>query len=280
VGALVNYPIGEEDEVVSVGYARLFYQLPGFPSLSGDAYTLNASKRVDDHLLLYCLGSVEDYRNRISTRPVYELGARWVVVDGTTVTANTFLNNVVENGESVQQNIYRAGANLGVESQLTRFWQAGGFYRFAYYSDVNRMSEIYLHTDVLACLPPTQLKFVASLDYLTYNHQTVFGPDGSIVGSIHPYFAPAGYAYAEARVEYTHWLSRDYFVYSNQSYVSLQYGLGCDNNANVYNNLRAILNCDIKPWLSVGIQARAQIAQVYNMQELFGYLVVRLPCRP
>jgi tetratricopeptide (TPR) repeat protein len=279
-GALFNYPIGEEDESVGLGYSRLQYRLPGFPSLAGDMVTLNASKRVDDHLLLYELGNVETYQNRIATRPTYEIGARWVVIDGTTVTANTFLNNVVENGESVQQDIFRAGANLGVESQLTRFWQVGGNYRFAYYSDVNRLSEIYLHSDVLACLPPNQLKFVARLDYLTYDHQTVFGPDGSIVGSIHPYFAPAGYTYCEGRVEYTHWLSRDFFTYSNQCYVSVQYGLGFDNNANIYNNLRGILNWDVKPWLSLGVEAEAQIAQVYNMQQAFGYLVVRLPGRP
>jgi tetratricopeptide (TPR) repeat protein len=279
-GALFNCPIGEEDEVIGLGYARLFYHLPGFPSLAGDAFTLNASKRIDDHLILYALTNVEDYQNRISTRPTYELGTHWVVIDGTTVTANTFLNNVVENGESVQQDIYRAGLNLGVESQCTRFLLVGGNYRFAYYSDVNRLSEMYLHGDVLACLPPDQLKFVARLDYLTYDHQTVFGPDGSIVGSIHPYFAPAGYTFCEGRVEYTHWLSRDYFVYANQCYVSLQYGLGFDNNANVYNDLRAVLNWDVKPCLSLGFDLEAQISQVYNMQQAFVYGVVRLPCRP
>jgi hypothetical protein len=142
------------------------------------------------------------------------------------------------------------------------------------------MSEIYAHTDVLACLPPDQLKFVARLDYLTYDHQTIFGPGGSIFGSIHPYFAPAGYTFCEGRMEYTHWFSRDFFTYSNQCYLSLQYGLGIDSNAVVYNDLRAIFNWDCKAWLSVGIEGEAQISQVYNMQQLFGYVVIRLPCRP
>jgi tetratricopeptide (TPR) repeat protein len=279
-GLLFNCPFGEEDESIGLGYSRLFYKLPGFPSLGGDMFTINASKRLDDHVLVYELGNIENYQNRIGTRPTYEVGIRCIVCDGTTVTGNTFLNNVVENGESVQQDIFRAGVNLGVESQLTRFWSAGGNYRFAYYSDINRMSEIFLHTDVLTCLPPNQLKFVARLDYLTYQKQTIFGPDGSIVGSVHPYFAPAGYTFVEGRVEYTHWFSRDFFVYANQCYASLQYGIGFDNNAVVYNDLRAILNWDIKPWLSLGIEAEAQISQVYNMQQLFGYALIRLPCRP
>ena len=81
-------------------------------------------------------------------------------------------------------------------------------------------------------------------------------------------------------MEYTHWFSRDFFTYSNQCYISLQYGLGVDNNAVVYNDFRGIFNWDIKPWLSVGIEAQAQISQVYNMQQVFGYFVWRLPGRP
>jgi hypothetical protein len=81
-------------------------------------------------------------------------------------------------------------------------------------------------------------------------------------------------------VEYTHWFSRDFFTYSNQCYVSLQYGLGFDNNAFIYNDFRAIFNWDVKPWLSVGIEAEAQVARVYNMQQAFGYVAIRLPCRP
>jgi hypothetical protein len=277
---LFNYPIGDENEVLGLGYTNLFYKLPGFPSLSGNALVLNASKRVEDNLLFYGLGNIEEYASRISTRPTYDIGARWFVCDSTALVASTFLNNVVENGESVQQNIYRYGFNLGVESQLNRFWTAGGFYRFTYYSDVNRFSEIFAHTDVLATLPPNQLKFVTFLDYWTYAYQTVFGPDGSIVGAIHPYFAPADFAYIEGRAEYTHWFSRDYFVYSNQCYLSLQYGLAFDNHAFVYNNFHAILNWDVKPCLSVGFRADAQVAVVYNMQQIFAYLVWRLPCRP
>jgi tetratricopeptide (TPR) repeat protein len=279
-GALFNYPIGDENEFVGVGYTNLFFVLPGFPSLSGNSLVLDASKRVEDNLLLYGLVDIEEYASRISTRPTYNLGARWIVCDSTALVASTFLNNVLENGESVQQNIYRYGFNLGVESQLTRFWTAGGFYRFTYYSDINRFSEIFAHTDVLATLPPNQLKFVTFLDYWTYAFQTVFGPDGSIIGAIHPYFAPADFTYMEGRAEYTHWFSRDYFVYSTQCYLSLQYGLAFDNHANIYNSLHAILNWDVKPCLSMGFRADALLAEVYNMQQLFAYVVWRLPCRP
>jgi tetratricopeptide (TPR) repeat protein len=279
-GALFNYPIGDENEMLGIGYTNLFYNLPGFASLPGNALVLNAAKRADDRLLFYGLVNIEEYANRISTRPTYDIGTRWVVCDGTTLTASTFLNNVIENGESVQQNIYRYGFFLGSESWLNRFWTAGGYYRFTYYSDINVFSEIFANTAVVATLPPNLLKFVTLIDYWTYTKQTVFGPDGSIVGALHPYFAPAGFTYIEGRAEYTHWFSRDYFVYSNQCYLTLQYGLAFDNTAHIYDNLHAILNWDVKPWLSTGFRADAQLATVYKMEQIFAYLVFRMPSRP
>ena len=78
-------------------------------------------------------------------------------------------------------------------------------------------------------------------------------------------------------MEYTHWPSRDYFTYANQCYVSLQYGLGVDNTGIIYNDFRAILNWDVRPWLSVGVDAEAQISQVYNMQQMSAFMVLRWP---
>ena len=157
-GGLVNFPIGQEDEVIGVGGSSIYYLLPGYRPLTGEIATLNASKRLDDHLLLYAQTNVEAYDSRVGTRPTYEMGVVGCPLaqeGGTTVTLNTFLNNVIENGESVQQDIYRYGANIGVESQLSRFWQVGGNYRYAYYSDVNAMSEITATPTCWRCCRPT-----------------------------------------------------------------------------------------------------------------------------
>jgi hypothetical protein len=96
---------------------------------------------------------------------------------------------------------------------------------------------------------------------------------------LHPYFAPAGFTYYEGRVEWTQWLSRDYFVYSNQCWYSLRYGLGFDDNLIPYNHLQAVLNWDVKPWLSVGLDGEVMISSVYNMQQAMGYVLVRCPKR-
>jgi tetratricopeptide (TPR) repeat protein len=278
-GVLLACPYADEVDTLTVGYSRLYLDSPGYAPLSGNMITFAGAHRYDYNLQIYGIGNIEQYQDRISTRLTYDAGAQYFPCDGWKVQASTFLNNVLENGESIQQNIYRAGFNLGTDNVFSRYWQAGGNYRFAYYSDINRLSEFYLYNDTSVTLPPTQLKFVLSLDYMTFNQQTVFLIPDSSVGAIHPYFAPAGFMYYEGRAEWFHWLSRDYFVYANQCWYSLQYALGFDSNLQTYNNFRVILNADIKPWFSVGVQAEAMISDVYNMQQVYLYGVYRFPCK-
>jgi hypothetical protein len=253
---------------------------PGFQALDGNWLTFGASKRLGDMAGVYGLVNVEQYTDRIKTRPTFDLGAYWFLCDGLRLATSGFLSNVVENGESIQQDIFRGGMSFGADEQISRFWHAGANYRVAFYSDVNTMSELYLVTDYLLSLPPCQLKLVFDLDYLAYAQSTIFLNPNTIAGSVHPYFAPAGYTYYEGRVEWTHWLSRDFFVYSNQCWYSLQYALGFDNNLVAYNNARAILNWDVKPWLSLGLQGETKLASVYKTAQAYGYIVLRLPHRP
>jgi tetratricopeptide (TPR) repeat protein len=281
VGTLFTCPYGDENDTVTAGYTRVRYQFPGYPSLSGNWLTLGGSKQFSPTAEIYGVTNIEDYESRVTARPTFDFGGRWQFSDGYKVGLSAFLNNVMENGESAQQDIFRGGVNLNFDGQLSRFWHVGANYRVAYYSDTNRLDELYGVTDVLLSMPPCQVKLLFSVDYLTYSNQTVFPGNNpnDLAGATHPYFAPAGYTYAEGRIEWTQWLSRDYFVYSNQTWCSLQAALGFDDNAVPYTSVRAILNWDIKPCLSFGAQGSAKLATVYKAEEVLAYLVWRFPSR-
>ena len=280
-GSVVTCPYGDENDTVTLGYTRVQYQFPGFQSLGGNWLTLGASKQFGPTALIYGVTNIEDYESRVAARPTFDFGGNWQFCDGYKVGLSAFLNNVMENGESAQQDIFRGGVNLSFDGQLSRFWHIGANYRVAYYSDQNRLDELYGVTDVLLSMAPCQVKLLFSVDYLTYTNQTVFPGNNPVdlAGAIHPYFAPAGYTYAEGRIEWTQWLSRDYFVYSNQTWCSLQAALGFDDNAVPYTSVRAILNWDIKPSLSVGAEASAKLATVYKEEHANAYLVWRFPSR-
>src|SRR5262249_51942411 len=137
----------------------------------------------------------------------------------------------LENAESIRQNIHRVGLNAEANFYPAREWDFGGNYRLAYYSDANLLNELYLYSEVFLTFPPRQLKLVADIDIEGFAHSTVFPTSNHdiLFGVIHPYFSPKSFAFYEGRIEWTQWLSRDFFVHSNQCYYSLQYALGWDS---------------------------------------------------
>jgi predicted Zn-dependent protease len=279
----VRYPYGDEDEYVSLGFTRADYLPPHDPSLQGNILSAGfQSKFCGDRLFLGGVLNIEQYPDRLSDRPTFDTSLRYVFCDYVTGRAGLFLENVVENGASLRQDIYRYGTHLGADLTFSRFWTLNGTYTYGHYSDRNDYNELYLRTDYKLSLSPCELKAVFDFDFLGYRASTVFGPGPDpFVGIIHPYFAPKSYFFYEGRIEWKQWLSRDYFAHSNQCWYSLQYGLGWDNQFVNYNSFRFLFNWDAKPWLSVGVDAYLTFSPVYDAGGVMAYLILRCPgwCR-
>jgi hypothetical protein len=213
----------------------------------------------------------------------FDTWARYDICDLISARLGMFLENVVENGASIRQDIYRYGARATTDLRFTRFWTATANYTFGHYSDRNDYNELYVRTDYRLTLPPKELKVVLSTDLLGYRETTQIGTLpvvdlGDVPFLVHPYFAPKFYAYYEARLEWKQWLSRDYFTYANQCWYALYGGTGWDNNFNNYYTLRALLNYDVRSWLTLGVDAQQILSPVYNATAVTAYLVVRWPC--
>jgi hypothetical protein len=223
--------------------------------------------------------NIEQYRDRFSTRPTFDAGFWYDHNDVLRNRGGIFLENVAENGESIRQDIYRHGFYAGADVRPTRTWNFGGTYTFAHYSDDNDMHMGNVYNEVALSLPPKMLKLVHRMNVWGYREGTEYPTGGPPPrpGTIHPYFAPDVFANWECRVEWWHWLSRDYFVHSNQCWYSLQYGFITDDRLTTYNNFRAIVNYDINSWVTVGGQAEAMISSGddYDMYQAMLFLQVR-----
>ncbi len=278
-GAVV-LPYGDEDEFVELGFARVRYKPPDDRALDGNIPFVVVQGRPCDPLLLDARLNFEDYPDRLKDRPTFRAGGDYDFNDLVHAGAHAFLENVVENRETLRQDIFRYGAEVSASVRPTRIWDFGGTARVAGYSDENTLGELYLVNNVLLSFPPEQLKVVLDADFETFAQQTVFpGPNhNDLHGVIHPYFSPRGFAYYEARIEWTQWLSRDYFIHSNQCWYSLQYALGADTSLATYNNFRVLANFDVKPWLTVGAEGVQILSDVYRVTQADAYVVVRFPC--
>jgi tetratricopeptide (TPR) repeat protein len=276
----VLIPYQEENQYVQVGYSPIVYKPRDDRALVGNILFGRVQERCcDGRLLLFGQLNWEEYPDRLHDRPTFEAGAAYDFSDCVRGRARGFLENYVENGETLRQDIHRGGIEAGLDVRPTRNWELGGTARLMYYSDANTEGELYLYNGYILCFPPNQLKVVLDMDVMGFAHQTRFPTSdlSDLQGVVYPYFSPRSFAYYEARLEWTHWLSRDYFVHSNQCYYSLQYAFGFDSNMAVYNSFRALLNVDVKPWLSVGVDANQIISSVYNAGQVTAYLMIRFP---
>jgi len=273
-------PLGDENEFVLFGFARVRYVPHDDAGLDGNIFSVRLQHKCDERLLLYGQLNYEEFPSRLHDRFTFEAGGLYDCGDLVQLWSRAFLANVVENGESLRQDIHRVGADFGGDVRPTRYWEFGGTGQLAYYSDVNTMGELYLFNNVLLTMPPCQLKFVVDADLQAFQHSTVFPtPDHEVLrGTLYPYFSPNAFAYYEARIEWTQWLSRDYFVHSNQCYFSLQYANGWDSNFVNYNSVRALGHFDVRPWLSIGADAQGTVSDAYKFAAADLYLIVRLPC--
>jgi predicted Zn-dependent protease len=278
-GAAVVVPCGEEDEYVSAGFSRVDYIPRDDSPLHGNILSGGFQVKPSDRCYLFGLANLEDYPDRFSPRVTFDTGVRYDFCDEVHGRAGMYLNNVVENGESMRQDIYRYGARVGTDLFLSRGWSAFATYSYGHYSDRNDYNELFVRSDYILCFPPGELKAIFSADLLNYRASTIFNPfdPSDLTGAVHPYFSPRLYVYYEGRLSWKKWLSRDYFTYANQCWYNLEYAIGWDNNLNNYNTFRIQFNADLKPWLSVGADARAVLSPVYNAQGVTAYLVLRWP---
>jgi len=271
----VVLPYGDENEYIELGYMRLNYKPLDDQSLDGNSpYFRYSAKFLENRVVAYGQVAVEQYEDRIRTRPTFDVGATYNPESSITTRAGAYLENVVENGESMRQDIFRYGVYLGAELQPTRTWTMGGLYRYGRYSDSNDWNHVELFSRVNLTLAPKQLTIGARYTFDGYSDQTVFA-DGRAAnapifgprntrGAIHPYFAPSSFSYGEVRAEFWHWLSRDYFLHSNQCWYSVQYGLGSDDNIVTYHNLRALATYEPTSYLTLAADVGVTRSSVYN----------------
>ena len=270
-------PYGDENEYVELGYDHVILQPPGEDDDNGNGVVATVHKQLDCDWLAFATVNVEEYESLIHTRPTYDAGLTYTTQSDCRITAATFLNNVLENGESMRQDIYQIGARFEVDWFPLRWWETAAAYRIASYSDNNFENEFGIRNAFRLSLPPRQLRLLVDFDYMAYRYPTIFNANpNDLFGTVHPYFAPSGFAYTEAILEWRHWLSCDMFKGADATSYLLQYGGRIDSQSIYYNLFRASFDWDIRNWLSLMVETSMQRSPVYNNIDVMAYLTIRL----
>jgi len=279
------YPFGDEGDYIGLGYSRIALIPHGYVPLTGNIPSLLFGYQLTDRLRFISQLNVEEYENRISTRPTYDLSLNYDVNSWWQVYAAGSLHNVLQNGASIQQNIYREDLELGNNFHITRNLDATALYRLWGYSDHNIEQDAYALASYRLLPAPCELKFLTSLFFEGFQHTNPLSTSSgvSFPGNIvppdfpHPYFAPHEFFYWENKLSFRHTLSRDLFKYAQHIWYQPEYGIALDNRSHVYHHFSLALNWDVSTWLRAGVAADAVLSQVYTLGVGYAFIELRLP---
>jgi tetratricopeptide (TPR) repeat protein len=282
------YPFGDEGDYIGLGYARTALIPHGYVPLTGNIPSLLYGEQFTDRLRLIAQLNVEQYDNRISTRPTYDFSLNYDVNSWWQVYVASSLHNVLQNGASIQQNIFREDLELGNNFHFTRDLDATALYRLWGYSDHNIEQDAYALASYRLLPAPCELKFMTSLFFEGFQHTNPLSTPSSVSfpGNIvppdfpHPYFAPHEFFYWENKLSFRQTLSRDLFKYAQHIWYQPEYGIALDSRNNVYHHFHLALNWDVSTWLRTGVAADTVLSSVYTMGVGYAFIELRMPPRP
>jgi hypothetical protein len=228
---------------------------------TGDAVTFKYQKQVHADfgplvspyvpLTLFIDGEVQKYDQLVSTRPVFEAGIKIHTFDDLVWTISGTMKNVLENGESLEQDIYCGGLRTDLNYKPCNYWETEATYEFQGYSDDNTRHAAEFRNRLQLTPDPRRLSLLADCYYWNFADPSVFshGPD-PFNNMLHPYWTPMNYLMGGVGIEWKQWLSWDRFDGAQHCWVSFSAMKRWDNQEQNYTIYRGMLNWDITRCLS------------------------------
>ncbi len=254
-------PRVDENEHLSIGYGRLTLAPTNGIGTTGNALAIKFQKQ--SHwdfgpwlspyapVALFIDCEVQQYDRLVATRPVFEAGLKIRAWDDLICTISGTMDNILENGESLRQDIYRGGLRSDLLYMPNNYWETELTYEFQSYSDVNTRHAAEFRNRLQLTPDPRRFTFLADFYYWNIADASVFspGPD-PFLDMIHPYWTPQDYYMGGVGLEWKEWLSWDRFDGAQHCWVSFSLMKRWDNQSKNYTIYRGMLGWDITRRLS------------------------------
>ncbi len=271
-----HFPLGDAEEFVQFGYRHMILRPTDDVINHSEVGFVRLQEKLNKDWLLFGEVDLEEFDYGLKTRPTFEAGTQYTFGNDAVLRGIGFLNNVIENGESIRQDIYRAGFQMEGSWQPLRRWEVNGFYRWADYSDSNTLNEMAVNGAYQILRGRKQLRGLVDVNLITFAEQSRLPNNpGSLVGTVHPYFAPSGFSFASMGLEWKHWLSCDNFQGADQWWYRVYLGSRFDSQSEAYFLFKGEMLYDIRSWLTWSVQTSLIESEVYDEASLSTYGIIR-----
>lgn len=272
-----RFMLGDVDEFLEIGYRHLVLRPTDDRFNHGNVAFTRIQERLTADWLAFGQIDVAEFDYGFSTRPNFEAGTQYTFFNDAFIRASAFLNNVIENGETIRQDIYRGGLQLSGGWQPHRDWSTSALYRWADYSDNNTLNEFALGGAYQILTGRRQLRALVDYNFLSYAERSRLsvGQTPALAGTVHPYFAPSGFSFASAGMEWKHWLGCDSFIGGQQQFYQLYLGGRFDSQSEAYLLFKSQFYYDIHDWLTWTVDAGMIRSEVYDETTISTHGIIR-----
>lgn len=275
--SLVVTPRGDVDEYVVAGYAHRVERPDQGQGTNGHVGIVGFQSKPFQQVRFNTLIEFETYTHGFGPRPTFRSGIDWLTPMDFNVGLAGYLENVVVNGESIRQDVFRGGFELTAGLNPSWRWRVDGLYRYASYSDHNSMHELLFNAEHMIIPGRRQLQAKFDFGMLAYDQSSVPGPGNNLLGTIHPYFSPSGFTYATAGLEHKFWTSRHNFHGACERWLSAYGGARIDIEAEPYAMMEFRSHHDLSSYVTTELRFNGAFSQVYENVGVAGLLTIRLP---
>ena len=273
-GAAVRVPYRNESQHITGGYIHRV--VTPTSTVAESAYaniiTLDSRLQMFDRVYWNSSAALTQFSRGFSTRPEMSNSLEYRLLDGLTWFLNGEISNVIENSETIAQDIYQWQFGPEFLWQMNPDIEVSGQYAFGQLSDRNGFHKGRLGCAVTIFPSPQELRIRGTASFDSYREDTVRPIPGTLEGTVHPYFSPSDFLRGSVIVEYMQSLI-DSHDDNNRTYWSVDAGGQMDSFDLFYLIFGGSVHWEICPQLTLNMRSVFILSGDYDSHSAMSSLV-------
>lgn len=279
----ISFPMGDRDDFAGIGLGRRTYEAGKDVAINANVLRAFGSTRIGDRTKID--GRLEipsyDLDDYMTSRVYYDTGVSYVSDSETSVAVRLFNEPLVENYKTMQYDIHRAGARVGLTQKLSRKIDYGGSLMFANYSDDNNEVEANLYAAYQFMPSPMEFRMLLKADFENFadENPAIAGPGtlDTLGSGDTPYFAPKGYSVYSLQMDWKHQFGADWFTGSKDMFYQASGRTAFDSNSVGYYEFNIGAAYDFTDWFGVHAGIRLLRSSAIDVTTTNAMVVIRWP---
>lgn len=236
-GARLEFPIRDEDEFISVGYRQEVYRPSGAQQTVADVPFIRFQFKPIWPLLAWAqfdFNSFDRFDQFNEDRINFDVGFNYRYFENAKIRMRAMQENVFQNSESIYQDIYRTGFEVGHFWQPTQRFTVDAFLRYWSYSDDNEAIMGGIYTGYTLREGRRQVRWLTNFHAMFFDEGTIRFFEPFLDDALHPYFSPEDFGFVTGGLEWRNLCSCNSFKGGNQRWLQLFAGGRIDSEGAGY----------------------------------------------